>query len=83
MMHMIGIVVLIKLTFSISDEPFKEETVKRYAQLSGFLKPYLKDFKIIDSFSSYARYQQAGVDLPLISTDIIEDFEGKVSELNV
>lgn len=69
--------------FSISDEPFEEETVKRYAKLRDFLRPLLQGFEIADSFTSYARFKKAGVDTPMISTDIIEEFEGKVSDYRV
>lgn len=69
--------------FPISDEPFDDEAVKRYAKLSAFLKPMLKGFKTIDSFSSYVHYRESGTDIPVVPTDIVEDFEGKVKDLSV
>lgn len=69
--------------FSLSDEPFEAETVRRYAKLRTFIQPLLKGFKIADCFSSYERFKKSGVDMPVISTDIFEEFEGKVSDYRV
>ncbi len=69
--------------FSLSDEPFGEEAVKRYGILSAFLKPYLEGFTTLDSFSSYKQYKKSGADVPLVATSVINDFEGKISDLYV
>ncbi len=69
--------------FPISDEPFDDETVKRYAKLSAFLKPMLKGFKTVDAFSSYEHYKKSGADIPTIPIDIFEEFKGKVKDFAV
>ncbi len=65
--------------FSISDEPFDDETIKRYSFLSEFLSKYIKNFKTIDAFSSYEHYKKSGAQMPLIPTNVIEDFEGRIN----
>lgn len=61
--------------FSISDEPFDEVTVERYAKLSSVLKPMLKDFKVIDAFTHQDRFEKSGADIPLIPTSDIANFK--------
>lgn len=72
-----------KVVFSISDEPFDDETVKRYKKLNDFLRPYLKEYAIIDAFQNYKHYKDSGAPMPLIPTSSIRDFEEKVTNLNV
>ena len=69
--------------FSISDEPFGDEAVARYATLSAFLKPLLEDFPTIDAFTNFEHYRTSGAQLPLIPTDKVEGFVGKVPQLHV
>ena len=70
--------------FSISDEPFGDEAVERYNKLSSVLKPMLKDFKIIDSFTHQDKFIESGADIPLIGTNLINDFElDKIDFLSV
>lgn len=70
--------------FSISDEPFDEETVKRYSKLSAVLMPMLKEFKIMDAFTSQEKFNEAGAHIPLIPTSDIGNFElEKIDELSV
>ena len=60
--------------FSISDEPFDEETVERYAKLSSVLAPMLKEFKIMDAFTHEDRFEKSGASIPLIPTSDISNF---------
>ncbi len=70
--------------FSISDEPFGEEAVKRYGILAPFLKKCLPDYTFIDAFSDYEHFKNSGATIPLIPTSAFHKrFEGKVSDLNV
>ena len=61
--------------FSISDEPFGDEAVARYNKLSSVLKPMLKDFKIVDSFTHQDKFNESGADIALIGINLINDFE--------
>ena len=61
--------------FSISDEPFDEETVKRYTSLSAVLSPLLKGFKIMDAFTHQSRFKESGASVPLIPTSDIDNFD--------
>lgn len=65
--------------FSVSDEPFEDEAIVRYKKLNEFLRPYLAGFKVMDSFSNYNHYKESGTEMPLIPTDVMNDFEGKIS----
>ncbi|MBR6766235.1 MAG: DUF4091 domain-containing protein [Clostridia bacterium] len=70
--------------FSISDEPFDDETVKRYAKLSSVLSPMLKGFKVVDAFTHFDRFERSGADIPLIPTSDIDNFElEKIDTLSV
>ena len=69
--------------FSVSDEPFDDETIARYAKLTTFMRPYLDGFTVLDAFSNYEHFAQSGASVPLIPTNVIRDFEGKVDELCV
>ena len=65
----------------ISDEPFDDETIKRYAFLKEFMTPYVKNYKIMDAFTNYKHFKAAGADVPVIPTTCINDFMGKVSDI--
>ena len=66
--------------FSISDEPFDDETIGIYKKLSEFLSEYIKDFKILDAFSKYEHFEKSGADIPIIPTTEMEDFEQKIGD---
>lgn len=69
--------------FSLSDEPFDDVTIERYAKLRSFLRPLLQGFKTMDAFSNYKHFEESGTDIPMIPTDLAKDFVGKVPELTV
>jgi len=66
--------------FHISDEPTKEH-LESYKQAKSLVKPYLKDFKIIDALSDFEFYKDGTIEHPIPATDHIEPFIGNVSEL--
>lgn len=67
--------------FSISDEPWDDETIARYKVLYDFMKPYIKDFVILDAMQNYEHYVNSGTDVACIPTNAIEDFAGKVENI--
>ena len=69
--------------FSVSDEPFDDETIARYAKLTAFMRPLLKGFTILDAFSNYDHFADSGASTPLIPTNVMNDFAGKVDDLSV
>lgn len=67
--------------FSISDEPWDDETIARYKVLYDFMKPYIKDFVVLDAMQNYEHYVNSGTDVACIPTNAIEDFAGKVKNI--
>ena len=65
---------------SMSDEPFDDEAIRRYKTLNGFLAPLVKDFTVLDSFSSFAHFKESGANMPLIPIDVMADFDGKIGD---
>lgn len=62
-----------KVYFHISDEP-DDNHIEHYGELYRFVKPYLKDFKIMDALSVYGIYEKGYVDTPVSATRAIDDF---------
>lgn len=62
-----------KVYFHISDEP-SESHIERYGKLYVFVKPYLKDFNIMDALSDYEIYEKGYTDIPVSTTRTIHNF---------
>ena len=60
--------------FHISDEPHGEEQKENYRRAKEIVKPFLKDFIVIDAVSEYAFYEEKLVEHPVICTDRIAPF---------
>lgn len=64
-----------KVYFHISDEPHKDH-IEHYGELYRFVKPHLRDFKLMDALSDYEIYKKGYVDTPVSTTRTIDDFIG-------
>lgn len=62
-----------KIYFHISDEP-NSGHIERYGTISKFIKPYLKDFNLIDAISHYEIYKMGYIDTPVSTILTIDDF---------
>lgn len=62
-----------KIYFHISDEP-SEKHIERYGKLYGFVKPFLKDFNIMDALSEYEIYEKGYTDVPVSTIRTIHNF---------
>ena len=62
-----------KIYFHISDEPH-EEHIERYGKLYAFVKPYLKDFNLMDAISDYEIYEKGYIDTPVPTIRTIQNF---------
>ncbi len=61
--------------FHVSDEPALEH-LESYTAAANIIKPYLKNYKIIDALSNYDFYENGTVENPIPSTDHITQFLG-------
>lgn len=59
--------------FHISDEPSLEQ-VETYQKAYNIVKPYLKDFSVIDALSDYEFYKKGIVNEPVCAINHIEPF---------
>jgi len=75
--------ILDRTVFSLSDETGKPEAMARYAKLNRALKPLLTGCTLMDTFSHYENFAASGMDIPVIPTDSVTEFMGKVPELFV
>lgn len=66
-----------KTYFHISDEPSaapEREDYQNYSRAKNFVKPFLKDFKIMDALSHLEFYKNGLIEYPVCATDKIEPF---------
>ena len=66
-----------KTYFHISDEPSadpEKEDYQNYLKAKNFVKPYLKDFKIMDALSHLEFYENGLIEYPVCATNRIEPF---------
>lgn len=65
-----------KCYFHISDEPSaaREGDYENYLAAKNFIKPYIKDYKLIDALSNLEFYTNGLVDIPICATNKIEPF---------
>ncbi len=67
--------------FHISDEPGKND-LENYQQAKAQVKPYIKDFTLIDALSDYEFYTSGAVDKPIPANNHIQPFlDGQVPDL--
>ncbi len=67
--------------FHLSDEPHKEH-MESYRLARELVRPYLKEFRMIDALSDFEFYEKGLIEQPVCSIDKIEPFlEHKVPEL--
>lgn len=66
--------------FHISDEP-SENNLEDYLKAKEIAVRYLQGCKIIDALSDYEFYKRGVVNCPVVATNHIEAFIGKVDEL--
>ncbi len=59
--------------FHISDEPGRDQ-LERYSRLSGFLKPLLQGYPLIDAVSDYAFYASGATTCPVVASNQLEEF---------
>ena len=70
-----------KCFFHISDEP-NGETLEHYLEIKRFIKPMLKEYKIMDALSNFDFYKSRAVDIPVVTTDGIQPFlDSKIENL--
>ena len=70
-----------RIYFSVSDEPY-EKDIDSYAKAAQLVEPLLGGCPAIDALSNYEIYRRGLVKHPIPSSNHIEDFVGRVPELN-
>lgn len=63
-----------RIFFHISDEPEQEEHRAAYGRANAIVKPFLKDYQIMDAMSNRSYYDPAQMDIPVCATNHIGEF---------
>lgn len=65
------------VVFTISDEPSDDETIARYAIISGVMKKYIEGFEVMDAMFDYEHFKNSGSTIPLTSIMKVDNFKDK------
>lgn len=62
-----------KIYFHLSDEP-NSDHINHYGEIYNFVKPFLKEFNLMDAISEYELYSKGFIDTPVVATHKVKNF---------